>query len=247
MSTRLIANHRHLRFRSLRFNANGKDLNRDFPDWMAKGNRKIQLQPETHAIYHWLNGKQFVLSASFHGGALVASYPFNNNPVRHFQRLSDYQDLPTPDDDTFRHLASTYSSHHATMFAGRPCYSSDDYFPNGTTNGAAWYSFAGGMEDYNYVWHGVMELTLEVGCCKYPYGRDLPKLWNENRLAMLKYLAEAQRGVRGLVLDPFGNPVPNAFVRIRNRRFGSKTTSIGEYWRILLPGDYVLEVTHALF
>lgn len=40
--------------------------------------------------------------------------------------------------------------------------------------------FSGGMQDYNYLWHGCMELTLEIGCCKYPPVEHLPSAWNEN-------------------------------------------------------------------
>lgn len=39
----------------------------------------------------------------------------------------------------------------------------------------------GGMQDYNYVFHGCMELTLEISCCKYPLTKELPKLWDDNR------------------------------------------------------------------
>jgi len=39
----------------------------------------------------------------------------------------------------------------------------------------------GGMQDYNYIFHGCMELTLEISCCKYPFAKELPKMWNDNR------------------------------------------------------------------
>jgi len=39
----------------------------------------------------------------------------------------------------------------------------------------------GGMQDYNYIFHGCMELTLEISCCKYPFAKELPKLWDDNR------------------------------------------------------------------
>lgn len=39
----------------------------------------------------------------------------------------------------------------------------------------------GGMQDYNYIFHGCMELTLEISCCKYPSAKELAKLWNDNR------------------------------------------------------------------
>ena len=37
------------------------------------------------------------------------------------------------------------------------------------------------MQDYNYLAHGTMEVTLEVGCCKYPPSRDIESHWNENK------------------------------------------------------------------
>lgn len=40
----------------------------------------------------------------------------------------------------------------------------------------------GGMQDFNYVWYGCMEVTLELSCCKYPQANELPKFWEENRL-----------------------------------------------------------------
>merc|ERR1719319_630828 len=68
-----------------RINANGKDLNRDFPStWTDRktwgGNwEKISLgrQPETVAVMNWTFNNPFVLSANFHSGALVASYAYD--------------------------------------------------------------------------------------------------------------------------------------------------------------------------
>ena len=38
------------------------------------------MQPETEAYKEWISKIQFTLSAGLHGGALVASYPFDNAP-----------------------------------------------------------------------------------------------------------------------------------------------------------------------
>lgn len=67
-----------------RTNAVGVDLNRDFPDrfdndrktWKRKALIK---QPETVAVMNWIKSLPFVLSANMHGGAVVASYPYDNS------------------------------------------------------------------------------------------------------------------------------------------------------------------------
>lgn len=61
-----------------RYNARGFDLNRNFPDYFKQNNKRGQ--PETDAVKDWISKIQFVLSGSLHGGALVASYPYDNTP-----------------------------------------------------------------------------------------------------------------------------------------------------------------------
>jgi len=55
-------------------------------------------------------------------------------------------------------------------------------------------------------------------------------------------MGEAHRGVRGFVLDEAGEPVEGAAMKIKGREVGFKTTRHGEFWRVLLPGTYTLEV-----
>lgn len=42
------------------------------------------------------------------------------------------------------------------------------------------------MQDFNYVWYGCMEVTIEMSCCKYPPRAQLPKFWEQNRLVIRK-------------------------------------------------------------
>lgn len=135
-------------------------------------------------------------------------------------------------------------------------------FPNGTTNGAAWYPLTGGMQDYNYIWHGCMEVTLELSCCKFPPAAELPKFWDDNRMSLLQFIGEAHKGVKGFVKDENAIPVEGAamkvltqslnhciksiiiifFIQVKGRDVGFQTTKEGEFWRILLPGIYTMEV-----
>lgn len=43
------------------------------------------------------------------------------------------------------------------------------------------------MQDYNYLWHGCMEITLEISCCKYPPAHELPKYWQDNKEVRISY------------------------------------------------------------
>lgn len=87
-----------------------------------------------------------------------------------------------------------------------------------------------------------MEITLEVSCCKFPPAHELRKYWEDNQLSLLKFLAEAHRGVQGFVTDPNGAPIERASLKIKGRDVGFQTTRYGEFWRILMPGIYKLEV-----
>lgn len=44
----------------------------------------------------------------------------------------------------------------------------------------------------------------------------------------------------GLVQDENNNPIPGAVIQIFGINHDVKTTSRGEYWRLLLPGTYTV-------
>jgi hypothetical protein len=45
-------------------------------------------------------------------------------------------------------------------------------------------------------------------------------------------------------MDENGNPVEKASLKVKSRDVGFQTTKYGEFWRILLPGIYKLEVNN---
>lgn len=129
------------------------------------------------------------------------------------------------------------------MHLGNPCPSMfTERFSDGITNGAEWYSVTGGMQDWNYVAAGVYELTLELGCNKYPKSGELPSFWSQNREALVTYIEEVHRGVRGIIRSSISHPVANAAVTVAGISHYVRSTADGEYWKLLLPGKYNLTV-----
>ena len=54
---------------------------------------------------------------------------------------------------------------------------------------------------------------------------------------MLNFLLQVHAGVKGLVRNEEDEPVVNARVAV-GRLKPVKTTSNGEYWKLILPGNY---------
>lgn len=87
-----------------------------------------------------------------------------------------------------------------------------------------------------------MEITIEMGCFKFPFNKMIPKLWSDHIYSLLSYMEMVHIGVKGVVKDKNGNPISNATLSIMSGEKGKNitTTELGEYWRILLPGDYTV-------
>ncbi|XP_002738033.1 carboxypeptidase E-like [Saccoglossus kowalevskii] len=249
-----------------RANANGIDLNRDFPDLdtvefenpennnhisMALNKIGHQLQPETKVMMRWIDENPFVVSANLHGGDLVANYPYDSS----FDGKVHYQ--KSPDDAIFRELAMAYSTVHAHMSDPdrESCdTTSDDEFENGITNGADWYPVPGGMQDYNYLSSNCFEITLELGCDKFPQASELQGYWKDNLPALLNYMAMVHVGIKGVVVDSNGEGIANAVISVktvvldRNDKIEDvipiehdvTTAAMGDYWRLLVPGPYMV-------
>ncbi|KAM4037774.1 carboxypeptidase M [Anomaloglossus baeobatrachus] len=212
-----------------RTNKNGYDLNRNFPDAFEQNTDTIQ--PETQAVINWITNESFVLSANFHGGAMVASYPYDNSYTT------------PPDNDVLQYLAQLYAKNNDKMYSGMSCPSSIG-FNNGVTNGANWYKIRGGMQDYNYIFSQCVEITLEVSCCKYPDAATLQGHWNDNKVSVVEYMKQVHMGIKGQVLDTNGKPIQNAVVDVQGRLriCPYRTNKNGEYFLLLLPGTYTFNV-----
>jgi len=130
----------------------------------------------------------------------------------------------------------------------KPC--ATDVFPEGITNGAAWYPVCGGMQDFNYLASNCFELTLELGCRKFPPGKDLPNLWLENKDALLSFMWQTHVGIKGLIENEDGEPIYNATIKVYQsinnnwQYIDHDVTSNpdGDYYRLLTDGSYAIQV-----
>ena len=241
-----------------RENQHHKDLNRNFPDqYFPKSPGNAVTEPETAAVMSWSRQFPFVLSANLHGGSMVANYPYDDTPNP--QDMAGHT-WTSPDDATFQVLSRVYSLNHPKMKTGRPCGGALQ-FPDGITNGANWYSVSGGMQDWNYLNTNDFEITLEIGCTKYPKHQELEQYWKDNKESLLSYMEAVHIGFKGFVLDPEGRPLANATVTVGGIEHGLVTAADGDYWRLLAPGHYTVTawapgydetsrqvtVTHAMF
>ncbi|CAF1003524.1 unnamed protein product [Adineta ricciae] len=214
-----------------RYTLNNIDLNRNFPDYFGTQLASPIRALETEAIMSWIGAVPFVLSANFHGGAFVINIPYDRYYIGK-QSISS-------DDDVYQVLAKSYMTRIGEM--SRFCDIKNDEVGT-AVHGADWYEIIGSMQDYGYLNYGTIEMTMEISCCKYPTEDLLMPYWNVNRDAMIELLFQAQRGVKGLILNEYSQPIPFTQIMIDDRRPVINVTPLGEFWRILLPGVYTLKV-----
>ncbi|KAM8971833.1 carboxypeptidase Z isoform 2-T2 [Sarcophilus harrisii] len=239
-----------------RQNSQNLDLNRNFPDltseyYQLANTRGVRtdhipipeyywwgkVAPETKAIMKWMKTIPFVLSASLHGGDLVVSYPFDFSK----HPLEEKMFSPTPDEKMFRLLSRAYANVHPMMMDKSENRCGGNFLKRGSIiNGADWYSFTGGMSDFNYLHTNCFEITVELGCVKFPPEEALYTLWQHNKESLLNFMEMVHRGIKGTVTDKFGKPIKNARILVRGIRHDITTAADGDYWRLLPPGTHIV-------
>ena len=198
-----------------RYNADGVDLNRNFPSPVGPTGQAI----ENINFMNFLLDKHYVASVNYHGGALVVNYPY------------DHTYTLAPDNDAFIQHSLVYSSTNLPMYNGS--------FPQGITNGADWYVIDGGLQDYHYWNYGSMAVTIEVSNTKWPAESALDGFWDDNLVSMLNWIKAAENGVSGIVTGmDTGLPV-DATVTIG----GIDSITVldpehGDYYKMLDTGTY---------
>ncbi|XP_023494750.2 adipocyte enhancer-binding protein 1 [Equus przewalskii] len=209
---------------------------------------------EVRAIIAWMEKNPFVLGANLNGGERLVSYPYDMARTPSQEQLlaaamaaargededeaSEVQE--TPDHAIFRWLAISFASAHLTMtepYRGG-CQAQDYTSGMGIVNGAKWNPRSGTINDFSYLHTNCLELSIYLGCDKFPHESELPREWENNKEALLTFMEQVHRGIKGVVTDEQGIPIANATISVSGINHGVKTASGGDYWRILNPGEY---------
>ena len=214
-----------------RTNANGVDLNRNFPD-PEDGQHPdgFSWQQETKAFMALADSMNFTMSSNIHSGAELVNYPW------------DTWDHTHANDAWWIYVSKEYAD---TAQAYSPTgYFSSFQFPQGYTNGYAWYSISGGRQDYMNYFHSCREMTLEIVDQKILPVNELLNLWNANKRSFLNYIARAAYGISGTVTDTLTGDPLKAKVYVDNFDLDSShvysNNSDGYYHRYFSGGNYEL-------
>ena len=162
-----------------RYNNNGVDLNRNFPDpWGAVA--LDTLQQENSAMIDYMTRHHFMLSASIHSGAEVLNYPW----------------------DSF--LSSVHENEYAVWwrevcqrFVNSVWQRDERRFKSvtasGMTAGGDWYVIHNGRQDYVNYYLGTRELTIEVSVVKKLPVEQLQDYWHVIAPALIGFAREVTR------------------------------------------------------
>ena len=196
-----------------RYNANYKDLNRNYGYHFRAGYKAGSpfSEPETRAVRDHAANIPFSLSLSFHCSGDIVNYVWNYTKVR------------CPDQDLVLKLSEGYAA-----FNGYD-----------VTEGADWYKITGDTDDWAYGCSGCIDSTIEVA---NPSFSGIEKVFEQNREALLYYCEEVQKGICGVVTNEAGQPL-EAFVEAIPPRWPTFShPKGGDFHRVLLPGTYKLRV-----
>jgi hypothetical protein len=209
-----------------RYNANGYDLNRNFPDPITPNTVK---QKETLDMIGFMRNHKFVLSVNFHSGSEVVNYPWDK-----------WLSILHADDSWFNSISRSYAD--TAHIYGGPAYM--NYLDNGVSRGAVWYIIHGGRQDFvTWELHG-REVTIELDDQYVTPEAQLTLLWQNNWHSLLGYLENALYGIHGLVRNINTHvPVPaKVFINGHDKDSSQvySDTLTGSFVRFLSPGSWDL-------
>lgn len=221
-----------------RFNANGQDLNRDFPNVNLYGHKiycdnnklRVRAQPETNATLVLGDENIFTMSGDFHAGVELVCYIWGMSSTRH------------ADEDWWEYVGEEWKD--LAQKNGPSGYFDDQ---GGCVNAYDWYSVQG--ERMNHAAHKQQcrSLTIEVSTQKTLSESSLLNYWGYQKESTLAYLEQVLYGIQGTVTDTnTGEPLEaKVFVEDHDKDNSHVYSHLphGDYYRPIIKGTYDLTFT----
>ena len=208
-----------------RYNANGKDLNRNWPYKSAQGIQPYglydSLELEVKALKDLFESDNFVMSAALHGGMESVAYPVGKHPT-------------SIADTTWWKYVCTMYVNTANAIAGMGYL---EVFPD---------SFAlaqsGTWMYYAIYFQHCRDITLELSIGKFLPENQLVTHWNYNYVSILNLIEQVLYGIQGTVTDSLTGDPLNAKVFVENHDMDSSIVyshlPYGDYYRPIYEGTY---------
>ncbi len=215
---------------AIRGNANGVDLNRNYPN--PVNNPVTEEQLETSAMRGFSDTLDFVASANMHGGIELVNFPFDSwtsSDHSHADHLwwefTMYEYV-----DTVREYAP------ANYMTG---------MGDGVTHGGDWYVVYGSRQDYFNYYKSTREFTLELSDQKLLDPAELPAHWEYNHRSLINYIRQAGYGITGTVSDMYSGEAIETKVKVLDHDHSNShvysSLPYGDFYRPLNEGVYDLK------
>jgi hypothetical protein len=209
---------------AIRGNANGIDLNRNWPCWCLLESHKFGMYDsfaaEVKALKGLVDSHNFVVSADFHGGSQSIMYP-----SKHISGV---------DKPWWLYVCTMYADTANTINPGYLTIRSDDTLGIYETHGSWIY--------YPFIYRHFRNITLELSMVKLVPPSQLNNFWNHNCRSLLNYVEQAMFGIQGTVTDSLTGQALQAKVYVENNDKDSSIVyshpPLGDFYRPIYKGAY---------
>lgn len=217
-----------------RYNANGVDLNRNYPMLPGVGTSQDP-EPETEVFMDFEKEHNFVMNIDWHSGVECAIYPYNSKATH------------TPDHTWWKYGCRVYAD---LAQENGPSGFFDD-MDNGICHGYSdlGYVSKGTTKDYFYYYMHTRGIALEATYAKKLPANELVSYWNYSEAALLAYLQEILNGIRGNVTDSVTGKGLKAKIFVEDHDkdsswvYADSSGGHGNYYRPIYAGTY--DVTYS--
>lgn len=214
---------------SVRTNAAGYDLNRNYPI-VGQAQQPNSTIAEITSMLQFIQQKSIIMSANCHGGAELYNYAWDS--------WSSAQ---------LKHPDKLWWVNNGNNFVDTlRKYSPSSYFTDegGVTNGGDWYVIDGSKLDCLNYYNQCRDVTLELSSNKRVGASSLPNYWNYLYRSLLYYAYESSLGFSGIITDSVTNQPLEGLVFItshdNNQSCIFSFLPTGKYHRPIESGNYTV-------